>query len=364
MAHTETKMRLACLFPALAALAFAPSAARADPIRTLDVRALYGVASSDIAVRRDAYDTLVAAACVQGIANRSAPNLYLFYAQNFGFDTDKLWLDRLGDTTIGKGVLAGRATSPLASIDLAVDAYRAMIKGLVVWDENVPATVNAAFTAAGADDLVAVRWDASPTSLFARLTAKGLPVKVWLVNANGSSRFLDRQGTANVPDTTRQTSQSAKADAHVWALEKYMKVAGKLDPTELGYMLDAKWIADPRDYAGNANPTSQLQITNRDWLVARRGLPFDLSPWSDVAATDDPGQPVGTDPAILKELLGAARASAGGESITIRSARGSTPTRRGSRRWRTRRSSRTCRSPRRRSRSRGRRPRISWEADS
>lgn len=192
-----------------------------------------------------------------------------------------------------------------------------LIHGLAVWDENVPATVNAAFAAAGAEDLIVVRWDASPTSLYQKLKAQ-FPVVVSLVNTDGSSRFLDKQGGAVVPDTTRQTSQSAKADAYVWALEKYAKVPGKLSPTELGWMLDGTWIKKPQDYNGALSATNQWQLPNHDWLVAKRGLSFDLSPWSDVAATDDPGQPIGTDAAVLNELMTAARAAAGDQVITIR----------------------------------------------
>ena len=309
--HTFTRVALAVALLTLAR----PS--RADPVRTLDLRPLFNASLADIGARRAAYDTLVAAACVQGIANRAAPNLYLFYVQDNGLDTDQLWFTRLQDPVYGGGVVSGRTVETLATIDLAVDAYASLIAGLVVWDENVPATVNAAFTAAGADNLVAVRWDASPTSLYARLRAKGLQVSVWLVNQDGTSLFLNGQGNANVPGTTRQTSQDAKADTYVWSLEKYLK-ANKLDPTELGYMLDASWVKSPNDYNGNAQPTSQLQVTNRDWLVARRGLPFDVSPWTDVAPTDDPTQPVGTDPGILREILTNARAQAGTAPIMIR----------------------------------------------
>ncbi|GAC1355270.1 MAG: hypothetical protein NVSMB47_08730 [Polyangiales bacterium] len=305
----------------VAAVMTTVEARAAEPVRTLDLRALFGAAPADLAARRAAYDTLVAAACVQGIANRDAPSLYLFYVGNVvdgAIDTDALWLDRIRkDPAVGAGLLDGRPLVALADVEAAIDAYRPKIAGLAVWDERVPATVNAAFTAAGADDLIVVRWDASPGSLFSRLKAKGLPVKVALVNDDGSSRFVDKAGPASVFGTTRPTSQSAKADAYVWALETYLK-SGKLTPTELGWMLDGRWVTDPRDYGGAINATSQLQLANHDFLVAKRGMPFDLSPWGDVAATDDPGQPIGTDPAILDEIVSTARAHAGDAPITVR----------------------------------------------
>lgn len=306
---------LACL-----GVVLCTEARAAEPIRTLDLRSLFGAAPADLGARRAAYDTLVAAACLQGIVNRDAPRLYLFYVTSVvdgSIDTDQLWFDRMKDPAIGGTTVAGRSIETLSDIEAAIAAYPAAVKGLVVWDEKVPATVNAAFAAAAADDLIAVRYDPDPKSLHQRLLARGLKVAVSLVNADGSSRFLDKQGTAYVPDLARQTSQSAKADSYVWALEKYLK-SGKLDGHELGWMLDAHWLSDPRDYSGAAQSTSQLQLSNRDFLVARRGMPFDLSPWSDVAATDDPGQPIGTDVAVLDEIVSAARAHAGRDVVTVR----------------------------------------------
>ncbi|RYE82504.1 MAG: hypothetical protein EOO75_20600, partial [Myxococcales bacterium] len=315
LARVRTSSSLAAL---LVTLATAREAAAAEPIRTLDLRPLYGAVPASLEERRQVYDTLTAAACVQGLANRDGANLYLFYTLSVvqaGLDTDQLWFDRLADPVVGGAVRTGRAVESLGSLSEAIAAYQPRIKGLAVWDEKVPATVNAAFAAAGAEDLLVVRYDASPTSLYAQLSAQ-LPVVRWLVNQDGSSRFLDQQGQGKVPDTQRQTSQSAKVDAHVWVVENLLK-AGKLNPTEFGYMLDAFWLARPQDYTGNPQPTHQLQIVNRDWLVARRGTPFDLSPWSDVAATDDPGQPVGSDPALLTELIAGARALTD-DLITVR----------------------------------------------
>jgi len=304
----------------LAAAVLATARARAqEPVRTLDLRSLYHAAPTGAEQRREVYDTLVAAACLQGIVNREAPNLYLFHVLSVvdgSIDTDQIWFDRMKDPKIGAGILDGRPIETVANLDDALQVHSQQIQGLVVWDEKVPATVNAAFAAAGADDLIAVRWDDNPQSLYQRLGPL-FPVKVWLVNQDGSSRFLDDQGGASIPDLTRQTSQSAKADTYVWVLEKYAK-AGLISPTDFGWMLDGRWINDPTDYNGATTAVNQWQVSNRDFLVARRGLPFDLSPWSDVTPTDDPGQPLGTDPAVLTELMADARSRAGDEVITIR----------------------------------------------
>ena len=294
------------------------------PVHTLDLRSLYSAAPSKIGDRRKALDTLVAATCVQGLANRTAPRLYLLYANDKvtsggkQITMDQLWLKRMQDPKLAGSLLTGRTVVPLASVDAAVTTYKAYIKGLVVWDEKVPATLNAAFTVAGADDLVAVRWDTSSGSMYSRLKGLGLTVKVWLVKSSGASLFLNKQGAAKIPGTSRQTSQSAKADVHLWTLEKYLKPK-KLDPTEFGYWVDGIWITKPNECPKTVPaPTYTLSVPNRDWLVARRGLAFDLSPFADVKPVDDPGQSLGTDVAVIKELLKTARAQAGAKVITVR----------------------------------------------
>ena len=44
-------------------------------------------------------------------------------------------------------------------------------------------------------------------------------------------------------------------------------------------------------------------MSNHDFFVSKRAFFFDLSPWGDEPATDDPSQPVGTDLQTLKEML-------------------------------------------------------------
>ena len=69
----------------------------------------------------------------------------------------------------------------------------------------------------------------------------------------------------------------------------------------LGYYLDADWHRNWRA-AGPENHT----LSNHDFVIARRGVFFDLNVWDDEACVDDPGQRPGTDVATLKELLHAA----------------------------------------------------------
>ena len=67
------------------------------------------------------------------------------------------------------------------------------------------------------------------------------------------------------------------------------------------YYLDQYWLQRP-----SAAPMNAHCLTNLDFFVSRRGFFFDLSPWGDEAATDDPAQSVGCDPTMLLEMLGEA----------------------------------------------------------
>ncbi|MEO5731948.1 MAG: hypothetical protein ABI134_10185, partial [Byssovorax sp.] len=106
--NLDSTSYLAAAASLAAALLINRAARAAEPIRTLDLRSLYGSAPTDIQARRQAYDTLVAASCVQGIANRKAPNLYLYYTLSVidgSIDTDQLWWDRLKDPAVGGDIL-------------------------------------------------------------------------------------------------------------------------------------------------------------------------------------------------------------------------------------------------------------------
>ena len=213
--------------------------ASAEPVRTLDLTQDFGASPSSVSERQAVYDELTVATCLQGLANRSAPNLYLFYvtsAVKAGLETDKLWFDRLSDPAIGGGILDGRSVEPLSDLDAAITAYTPLISGLAVWDPKVPATVNAAFAAAGADDLLVVSYSSDPESWYQKLSAQ-FDTKISLVTPTGGSVFLDNQGSESVFGTNRQTSQSAKADAYVWALENYLKPGKRSLHTLNSYMV-------------------------------------------------------------------------------------------------------------------------------
>ena len=94
--------------------------------------------------------------------------------------------------------------------------------------------------------------------------------------------------------------------------ERYLD-PGRCDPRYGAYYIDSTWLANPR-----ATVLDHHTLTNHDFFVSKRAFFFDLSPWADEAPSDDPGQPVGTDHRVLRELLlSAYKQTAGKEIIHI-----------------------------------------------
>ena len=142
-----------------------------------------------------------------------------------------------------------------------VSAFQNDIKGAVVYDPQVAATSNVASAVAGADDLIAIRYDTHKNSLYSRLVLNGpqLPVKVWLLNEDGSSKFT---GKGNIPGTSRTSSQSAKNDAYLWFLEQYIKT-GKCNTEYGAYYIDQKWMEKP-----HATRRNHHTLSNHDFFVS------------------------------------------------------------------------------------------------
>lgn len=252
------------------------------------------------------WDHTHAVASLQGIVNRKAPRLYVFLVKNGDSDIDRYWWAKYHEKNKW---LNGRDTTTYNNITDLFTAYKSFIKGAVVYDPKVSATSNVASSVAGADDVVAIRYDTAPGSLYTRLVLNGpkLPVKVWLIKPNGSSLFT---GSGIIPGTARASSGSAKNDAYLWFLEKYMKT-GKCNTRYGAYYIDQEWMNKPT--AANRNHHT---LSNHDFFISRKGFFFDLSPWEDEPPTDDLGQQIGTDLRTLKELLLTAYQQSKGKSYT------------------------------------------------
>lgn len=284
------------LLAALGLLACAPTTAagpprdawtfNARPLRPLDVR------QPDQA--RQLWDTWHALAALQGIVNRDQPRLYTFYTEGFGVETDVFWWDWYRGED---GWLRDTKVHELSGLRQAVETFRDRVRGLVVYDPAVPATSNLASTAAGCEDLLPVRYDPAAGSVYRLLRDElQLPVKLWLVNPDGTSRFT---GRGTIPDHTTPSTGSAKNDAYLWAIDHFLK-NGRCRPGVAAYYIDAAWMRN----AGNAGADLHT-LPNHDWFIAERAFFFDLSCWGDEPASDDPAQPLGLD---LRTLLAVLRA--------------------------------------------------------
>ncbi|MGK6352195.1 GxGYxYP domain-containing protein [Parapedobacter sp. DT-150] len=267
--------------------------AGSEPIALFDLGYTLDGDWSDVGQVKLAWDHAHTLATLQGLVNRESPRLYTYFVKNGEHDVDRYWWDKYR----AEGTwLAGRDTLVYPDIGSLISAFRNKIEGVVVYDPAVPATSNVASAVAGADRLIAVRYDPDDGSLYHQLVKTGLrlPVKVWLVKKDGKPLFT---GSGMIPGTSRPSSGSAKNDAYRWFIEHYLK-KGKCNTAFGAYYIDQHWMADPTRINRNHHT-----LSNHDYFVSKNAFFFDLSPWADEPATDDPQQRPGTDLETLKEFL-------------------------------------------------------------
>lgn len=139
------------------------------------MRYVWAMDLSDSAQAASAYDQMQLVAALQGIVNRDAPRLYVNFSQpNPYFDgyPDEYWLAQLQRSG---GMLAGRSLVPVADLDSLIKMFRPFVRGSVVWDPKVWSTANVATTVAGVEDVLPIRYDPSPGSLYSRYVAPTVP---------------------------------------------------------------------------------------------------------------------------------------------------------------------------------------------
>ena len=275
-------------------------------VYTYDARPLRALDLTQPQNARTEWDTIHVLSALQGLANRQAPRFYLFYCQEFGVDTDQFWMNwaRTEDPWLRKSRMV-----PLVTIENVLKQFRSDYKGLVVYDENVPATSSIASTIAGCENLLPIRYDTTPGSLYLRLTQKlKLPIRRRLINADGTSLFT---GRGTIPGLNEPSSGSAKVDAYRWAIVNYLE-NGRTDAHYAAYYVDAFWFNLTR----NGGPDLHT-LSNHDYFIAHRAFFFDLSPWADEAPNDDPNQPLGRDRETLLRILRALYEAAHGDIVKI-----------------------------------------------
>lgn len=239
------------------------------------------------------WDDIHTISTLQGVVNREEPRLFVNYVVESGIEIDSYWWNKYRQP--GEW-LHGKDTIVYNDIVTLIEAYQDDFDGVVVYDSDIAATSNVASAVAGIENLIAIRYDKSPGSLYDRLVAKGpkLPVKVWLIHEDGTPLF---NGQGDIPGTNRKSTGSIKNDPYIWFIENYMKT-NRCNGKFGAYYIDQKWRENPQ-----ATVVNHHTLTNHDFFVSKRAFFFDLSPWGDEPATDDPEQAVGTDLATLKEFL-------------------------------------------------------------
>jgi GxGYxY motif-containing protein len=264
-----------------------------EPIGVFDLTYTLQFDANDQTQVAAAWDHCHTASTLQGNVNREQPLLYFHYVNNGGINVDDYWLDKMSEP--GQW-LEKRSRKDIPDLISLIKEYRRFIKGAVVYDPNVPATSNLASTIAGVENLIAIRYDASPDSLYSKVILNGikLPVIKRLINLDGSSLFT---GKGTIPSTDIASTGSAKCDAYLWLKHNYID-SGKVDATYAGYYIDSYWQQNPTA----ANP-NQHTLTNHDFFVSKRGFFFDLGSIGDEKPVDDIGQPMGTDLKTLQSLL-------------------------------------------------------------
>jgi hypothetical protein len=184
-----------------------PNAATSQPILYMDLSAMNQLNLNDPAQARRAWDTLHLVASVQGIVNRQKPILFV----RFMTETDDFWFNYLREPG---NWLAGRKLVKVESVSDLLKRCRPQLKGVVVYDDRVPATSNLASTIAGVEDRVCLRYDPSEGSVYRQVMEMAdWPLRknvVKLMNDDGSPMFI---GKGMIPGTPTVSTGSAKCDA-------------------------------------------------------------------------------------------------------------------------------------------------------
>ncbi len=228
---------------------------------------------------KESYDEALAVASIQGIINRSSPELYLFSRKN---TRPQYWLDLLAKD--GRW-LEGRRQSSLTDIHALVQLGGDRIKGVVIWDTAVPATVNVATMLAGVLDAVVL----SPEQADRHLAQWKLPV------------LKDLRGMFTGAETG-----SRKNDAYRWAIREYL--AKGLCASRLLCLFEDSFNTRAQGGIG--------YVVTRDWAVRQRAFVYDLSPWGDEKPADDPDQRPGLDLETYQMMLAETYRQSAGRHMT------------------------------------------------
>ena len=280
-----------------------------SPIYRLDVSGLNQLDLTQPALARRAWDTLHAAASLQGIVNRDGATLFLRHMP----EPDDFWWDYLRKENQW---LHGRPVIELRDLADAVKTFASKLRGVVLYDSQVAATSSLASTIAGVEDRLALRHDPAVDSVFTQLAKLPAFPKdvVRLFQPDGTPLFT---GKGKMPDTILDSTGSAKNDAYLWAKARYLD-AGKCSREFLAYYLDSHWLKNPAPASQGPNQgLSNTTLANHDFFISQRAFFFDLGVWPEEAPVDDSSQQPGTDVTTLRTILRTMAEQSRGDIFTV-----------------------------------------------
>jgi hypothetical protein len=206
----------------------------------------------------ESYDASILVASLQGIINRESPMVYVISTAK---RWPEYWLELLSSE---KRWLHGRQIQPLADLDALHGLANGKVKGAVIWDPAVPASINVATTIAGVEDGV-------------------------VLSPEFAEKYLDRWKLPVLKDLrgmfTGKETGSKKNDAYRWAVREYLSKG----------LCSGHWLCLYEDSFSTRARGDTGYVVTRDWAVKNRSFVYDLSPWGDEKPQDDPEQPLGTD---------------------------------------------------------------------
>lgn len=261
---------------------------------------------------------------LQGIVNRERPRLYLITALSLFdleskyqmepngtkrsvTDLDTLWLEYFKEK---KWIRPGSIVQ-VSTLREVVEYFDSEVDGLVRWDVSVGATINAAFMAAGAEDLLPVSDSLAKGKLLAWFEKEFPKMKVEL---DLSGVFQGGTNMVSLDGIKFKSCGLAKNDVYRFAIERFMK-SKKLNPSWMWYNCDASIWKTEKSWNGSLYGRELYErlgdrahfqnngFYNADFWISKRAIFLDLYPWDDSAPSDDPDQRVGEDFKTWNDIL-------------------------------------------------------------
>jgi hypothetical protein len=227
----------------------------------------------------ESYDEAMLVASLQGIMNRDKPAVYLVSGTN---KRPAFWLDIFRSE--GRW-LNERKIQTIPDPDAFLKLASGRIKGAVIWDPAVPASMNVATTRAGVEDGIVL----SPELAEKYLKKWNLPV------------IRDLRGMFAGDETG-----SAKNDAYRWAVRNYLSKG----------LCSGHLLCNFEDPYFTRSKGDVGYVVTRDRAIKDRSFVFDLSPWGDEVPKDDLSQKQGTDLETFNLILGEVLRQTEGKEMT------------------------------------------------